>query len=78
MNDATFAPPSVPVLLQIMSGAQSAADLLPAGDVFVLPPNATIEISMPASANAPGAPHPMHLHGVSTLLVNLIALSGLT
>ena len=55
----------MPVLLQIMSGAQSATDLLPAGDIIALPPNATIELSMPAAANAPGAPHPFHLHGVS-------------
>ena len=66
INGATFAPPSLPVLLQIMSGAQAASDLLPSGDVYVLPSNATIELSFPASANAPGAPHPFHLHGVST------------
>ncbi|TBU28930.1 laccase [Dichomitus squalens] len=63
INGATFVPPAVPVLLQIMSGAQSASDLLPSGSVFVLPSNATIELSFPATANAPGAPHPFHLHG---------------
>ncbi|KAI0807084.1 phenoloxidase [Fomes fomentarius] len=63
INGATFAPPSVPVLLQIMSGAQAASDLLPSGDVYVLPSNANIELSFPASANTPGAPHPFHLHG---------------
>ena len=66
MNGATFAPPSVPVLLQIMSGAHSASDLLPAGNVYALPSNATIELSFPATFNAPGAPHPFHLHGVGS------------
>ncbi|KAI0637269.1 phenoloxidase [Trametes polyzona] len=63
MNGATFVPPTTPVLLQIMSGAQDAKDLLPSGDVYVLPSDATIELSFPASPNAPGAPHPFHLHG---------------
>ncbi|PIL29303.1 transporter [Ganoderma sinense ZZ0214-1] len=64
INGATFTPPSVPVLLQILSGARSAAELLPSGSVYVLPENATVEISFPInSTNAPGGPHPMHLHG---------------
>ncbi|OBZ65410.1 Laccase-4 [Grifola frondosa] len=63
INDATFTPPTVPVLLQILSGAQTAQDLLPNGSVYTLPSNSTIEISMPGTANAPGTPHPFHLHG---------------
>ncbi|KAI0740100.1 laccase [Earliella scabrosa] len=64
INGETFVPPTVPVLLQIMSGAQTAADLLPSGSVYTLPSNATVEISFPITAtNAPGAPHPFHLHG---------------
>nr|AAW28939.1 laccase D [Trametes sp. 420] len=64
INGDSFTPPSVPVLLQIMSGTQSAADLLPSGSVYTLPSNATVEISFPmTSTNAPGAPHPFHLHG---------------
>ncbi|KAI0334354.1 laccase [Cubamyces sp. BRFM 1775] len=63
INNHTFTPPSVPVLLQILSGAQAAQDLLPDGSVYVLPNNASIEITMPATAMAPGAPHPFHLHG---------------
>ncbi|KAF8169811.1 yellow laccase [Pholiota molesta] len=61
VNNATFVPPSVPVLLQIMSGAMTATDLLPSGSVYVLPPNKVIEISMPGGAI--GSPHPIHLHG---------------
>ena len=75
--------PTVPVLLQILSGAQSATDLLPAGSVYVLPPNSVVELSMPAGAAGgpvrvlwanmrilltPGClQHPFHLHGVGGL-----------
>ncbi|KAF8999336.1 yellow laccase [Cyathus striatus] len=61
VNGATFNPPSVPVLLQILSGAQTAQDLLPPGSVYVLPPNKVIELSFPGGAV--GSPHPIHLHG---------------
>ncbi|KAJ7783953.1 laccase [Mycena maculata] len=61
VNGATFVPPTVPVLLQILSGEQLATDLLPSGSVYVLPPNSVIEVSIPGGT--PGAPHPFHLHG---------------
>ncbi|KAI9057776.1 multicopper oxidase [Trametes sanguinea] len=63
INNATFTPPTVPVLLQILSGAHNAQDLLPAGSVYTLPPHSAIEITMPATTLAPGSPHPFHLHG---------------
>nr|AAM66348.1 laccase 2 [Trametes sp. C30]AAM66349.1 laccase 2 [Trametes sp. C30] len=64
INGESYTSPSVPVLLQILSGAQTAPDLLPNGSVYVLPSNATVELSFPMTAtNAPGAPHPFHLHG---------------
>ncbi|KAI0751805.1 laccase 1 [Daedaleopsis nitida] len=63
MNGAAFAPPSVPVLLQIMSGTKDPSDLLPAANIYGLPSNATIELSFPASIAVPGGPHPIHLHG---------------
>jgi iron transport multicopper oxidase len=50
INGATFIPPTAPVLLQILSGARTAQDLLPPGDVYVLPPNKVIEISIPGGA----------------------------
>ncbi|KIM71371.1 laccase [Piloderma croceum F 1598] len=62
MNGAVFIPPSVPVLLQILSGARKAKDLLPKGSVYTLPPNKVIEVSIPAHG-AIGGPHPFHLHG---------------
>jgi iron transport multicopper oxidase len=55
VNGVPFTAPTVPVLLQIMSGAYTAQDLLPSGTLYTLPPNKVIEISMPA-AGAPGAP----------------------
>lgn len=48
IDGVTFKPPSVPVLLQILSGAQLATDLLPSGSVYVLPSNSVIELSIPA------------------------------
>ncbi|EIN05334.1 laccase [Punctularia strigosozonata HHB-11173 SS5] len=65
INGISYVSPTVPVLLQILSGAQSATDLLPTGSVYALPKNSTIQISLPAGSTAPaaGGPHPFHLHG---------------
>ncbi|KAJ7689291.1 laccase 2 precursor [Mycena rosella] len=62
LNGETFYPPGAPALLQILSGAQAAQDLLPTGSYFALPPNKVIEISIPGSTD-PSGPHPFHLHG---------------
>ncbi|KAG6907930.1 hypothetical protein DXG01_006860 [Tephrocybe rancida] len=61
MNNVSFAPPSVPVLLQILSGAKTAQELMPSGSVYTLPRNKVIEITIPGGS--PGGPHPFHLHG---------------
>nr|QMP96877.1 laccase C precursor [Cerrena sp.] len=61
VNGATYTSPTVPVLLQILSGASSVSDLLPADSIFSLPSNSTIEISMPGGVVGGG--HPLHLHG---------------
>ncbi|KJA22015.1 multicopper oxidase [Hypholoma sublateritium FD-334 SS-4] len=61
VNQVSFVPPSVPVLLQILSGNTAAQSLLPTGSVYTLPLNSVIEINIPGGA--PGAPHPIHLHG---------------
>ncbi|KZP21881.1 multicopper oxidase, partial [Athelia psychrophila] len=50
INGNSFVPPTVPVLLQILSGAELATDLLPSGSMYVLPPNSVVELSMPAGA----------------------------
>ncbi|KAI0258279.1 laccase C [Gloeopeniophorella convolvens] len=61
VNDVAFDPPSVPVLLQILSGAKNASDLVPAGSLYALEPNKSVELTIPALAIA--GPHPIHLHG---------------
>ncbi|KAL0954402.1 hypothetical protein HGRIS_003386 [Hohenbuehelia grisea] len=61
VNGVSYVNPTAPVLLQILSGALTASSLLPAGSVYVLPPNKVIEVSIPGLAI--GGPHPFHLHG---------------
>jgi len=46
INNVTYLPPTVPVLLQILSGAQDASDLLPNGSIYVLEPNKVVELTM--------------------------------
>ena len=65
VNGVSFQPPTVPVLLQILSGATSAQDLLPAGSIYSLPPNKVIEINIPGLPASLGGP-------VSTRLVFLL------
>ncbi|KAI0027662.1 laccase [Vararia minispora EC-137] len=62
VNGVTFQSPPVPVLLQIMSGA-NASDLLPQGSVYTVQRNKAYDIVVPAGAA--GGPHPLHLHGHS-------------
>ncbi|KAJ7438114.1 laccase [Mycena galericulata] len=64
---ASFLSPNAPVLLQILSGAQSAQSLLPAGSVYTLPQNKVVEISIPGGSA--GNPHPIHLHGHNFFVV---------
>ncbi|KAF9441333.1 multicopper oxidase, partial [Macrolepiota fuliginosa MF-IS2] len=61
INNNTFVPPTVPVLLQILSGARTAQDLLPKGGVLTVERNKTVQINMPGGLI--GGPHPFHLHG---------------
>ncbi|KAG0704573.1 laccase [Suillus ampliporus] len=61
INGVAYKPPTVPVLLQILSGAQDAADLMPGGSVIVLEANKVVELTMVTGGF--GAPHPIHLHG---------------
>ena len=56
INNSTFFPPTVPVLLQILSGAKSAQDLLPTGSFYPLPPNKVIEINIPGVPFSLGGP----------------------
>jgi len=54
-------PPTVPILLQILSGTTSAIDLLPSGSIYALPLNSVIQLSIPGILE--GSSHPFHLHG---------------
>lgn len=58
MNDVIFVPPSVPVLLQIMSGVKRAQDLLPKGSIYGVERNKSVELVIPALGLAgPVGPH---------------------
>lgn len=48
MNNVSFADPSVPILLQILSGAQTAQDLVPAGSIYTLARGESVELTIPA------------------------------
>ncbi|KAH9172784.1 laccase [Lactarius sanguifluus] len=61
VNGVPFEPPTVPVLLQILSGAKDVTQLLPAGSIYGLAPNKSVELTIPGGAV--GGPHPVHLHG---------------
>ncbi|KAG1732083.1 laccase [Suillus lakei] len=61
VNNVSFKPPTIPVLLQILSGAQEPSQLLPNGSVIVLEANKVVELTL--STTGAGGPHPIHLHG---------------
>ena len=68
VNGATFQPPTVPVLLQILSGAKTAQDLLPTGSVYTLPPNKVVELTLPGGA----AGSPVRAHFVIPLKIKIM------
>ncbi|KAL5536674.1 LCC11_6 [Sanghuangporus sanghuang] len=59
VNGVTFRPPTVPVLLQILSGTTDARSLLPAGSVYSIPASKAIEVVITHR----NIQHPIHLHG---------------
>ncbi|KAJ2924904.1 hypothetical protein H1R20_g12176, partial [Candolleomyces eurysporus] len=61
INGTAYDPPSVPVLLQILSGAREPKDLLPAGSIYSLPRDKVVEVTFPGLNTA--GPHPFHMHG---------------
>ncbi|PFH53178.1 multicopper oxidase [Amanita thiersii Skay4041] len=58
INNISYLSPTLPVLLQLLSGAKKPADLLPSEHVFIIEPNKIIEVSIPGTGQ-----HPFHLHG---------------
>jgi len=61
VNGVPFESPTVPVLLQILSGAKNASDLLPQGSIYGLGINKSVELTIPGGTL--GIQHPVHLHG---------------
>jgi FtsP/CotA-like multicopper oxidase with cupredoxin domain len=49
VNGTPFQPPTIPVLLQILSGAQDPSQLLPSGNVIVLDANKVVELTLTTS-----------------------------
>ncbi|KAH9038745.1 laccase [Lactarius pseudohatsudake] len=50
INGFAFDFPTVPILLQILSGAKKASDLVPAGSIYGLQPNKSVELTIPGGA----------------------------
>ncbi|KAG5641679.1 hypothetical protein DXG03_004443 [Asterophora parasitica] len=50
VNNVSYWAPNVPILLQILSGAKTAQELLPSGSIFTLPRNKVIEVTVPGGA----------------------------
>ncbi|KAJ8073174.1 laccase, multicopper oxidase, benzenediol:oxygen oxidorectuctase [Marasmius tenuissimus] len=61
-NDISYESPSLPVLLQVLSGAREPGSLLPEGSVYELPANASIEVSF-SGGGVKGFEYPIHMHG---------------
>ncbi|KAF9447931.1 multicopper oxidase [Macrolepiota fuliginosa MF-IS2] len=58
INGISYISPSVPVLLQLLSGAKRPEDLLPSEQVFIIERNKIIDVTFPVATG-----HPFHLHG---------------
>jgi iron transport multicopper oxidase len=58
INGVQYIPPTVPVLLQILSGAMTVADLLPNGTVYTLPKNKVVDITFNTDTAAGGPVSP--------------------
>ncbi|KAI5980789.1 multicopper oxidase-domain-containing protein [Pisolithus albus] len=67
MNGVIYESPTIPILLQILSGAVTPSQLAPHGLVYTLPPHKVIELSFPTQFL--NTPHPFHLHGQSFWVV---------
>ena len=65
VNGVSYRPPTVPVLLQILSGAQDPSQLLPNGSVIVLGANKVVELTL--STTGEGGPV-RHFHTSSHLV----------
>ncbi|KAJ7183852.1 laccase-2 [Mycena filopes] len=60
INGISYLSPSLPVLLQLLSGASKPQDFLPSEQVIVLPPNTIVDITLPGGG--------MHGHNFDVIL----------
>nr|AGO04563.1 laccase 8 [Lentinula edodes] len=67
VNNVSYLPPSVPTLVKILDGANSASDFNVTENTFVLPANKTVQVIFPPSDDDEA--HPFHLHGNNFWLV---------
>jgi iron transport multicopper oxidase len=67
VNNVSYSDPSVPILLQILSGTKKVQDLVPSGSIYGLKRGEVVQLTIPAGVV--GGPHPVHLHGHSFYVV---------
>jgi iron transport multicopper oxidase len=57
VNNVSFEDPTVPILLQILSGAKKAQDLVPSDSIYGLNRGEVVELTIPAGvAGGPVSP----------------------
>jgi iron transport multicopper oxidase len=59
VNGVPYDSPTVPVLLQILNGA-NVSELVPAGNIYGLEANKSVELTIPMTAAAVGGPVSVH------------------
>ncbi|KAJ7018613.1 laccase [Mycena alexandri] len=58
INGISYQSPSLPVLLQLLSGASQPHDFLPSEQVILLPPNTIVDITIPGTGMTPNYVNP--------------------
>jgi iron transport multicopper oxidase len=74
INGVTYKPPTVPVLLQILSGAQDPSQLLPNGSIVVLEANKVVELTL-SIVTGPGGPVRLSFHMMLMCLIYILPAS---
>jgi FtsP/CotA-like multicopper oxidase with cupredoxin domain len=67
INNHSYVEPTVPVLLQILSGTTDPSQLMPNGSIYYVERNKTVQLNI--QTGLIGGPHPFHLHGHSFWVV---------
>ncbi|KAJ7083793.1 Cupredoxin [Mycena epipterygia] len=61
INNVSYLAPTIPTLVKILDGADSAGDFNVTENTFILPPNKVVQITFPP--DPADELHPFHLHG---------------